>query len=287
MPRLFIILLLLPLSVFSQKKLNLTLLGGFTNYTGDLQEKRFTLDQSGIGLGAGLALELKPKLLLRGQLAFGRISAHDQYSQRPLNKQRNLSFKSKIYDASLVLDYSFFDLQINRATPYVFIGGNLFRFNPYTYDSSGRAVALAGLGTEGQGLAAYPDRKPYKIIQIGIPLGVGVRFRITDNAYLGYEIGLRKTFTDYIDDVSKTYVDENLLIAERRRRAAEMAFRSDELKDNTLPYPPANTIRGGEKYKDWYYFSGITLSIGITNADGRLFGKKIRRGSIDCPKSVL
>jgi len=98
---------------------------------------------------------------------------------------------------------------------------------------------------------------------------------------------LRKTFTDYIDDVSKTYVDQAILGAARGPRAVDLAFRSDELKDNTLSYPSEFTVRGGEKFKDWYYFSGITLSIGLTNADGRLFGKKVRRGSIDCPGTVL
>lgn len=286
MPRI-LLLLLLPLSIFSQSKVNLTLMGGAANYTGDLQEKRFTLDQAGMAIGAGLSYELAPKLLLRGQLAYGKIQAHDKFSNKELLRQRNLSFKSKVYDASLVIDYSFFDLQTHSITPYIFAGGSLFRFNPYTLDSMNRIVPLSRLGTEGQGLSQYPDRKFYKLIQIGIPLGVGVRFRITDNAYLGYEIGLRKTFTDYIDDVSKTYVDEATLLAGRGEKAVAFAFRGDELKDASLSYPPGNSVRGGEKYKDWYYFTGITLSIGITNKDGKVLGKKVRRGSIDCPSTVL
>lgn len=287
MPRTLLLFFLLPFSVFAQKKLNLTLLGGFANYTGDLQEKRFSLDQAGGSFGAGLSYELIPKVLLRGQLAFGKIGAHDKFSNKAILRERNLNFKSNIYEASLVVDYSLFDLQDRRVTPYVFLGASLYRFNPYTQDSIGATVYLRDLSTEGQGLAEYPDRKPYKLLQLGIPLGIGIRFRITDNAYLGYEIGLRRTFTDYLDDVSKTYVDEGLLLANRGPRAVDLAFRSDELKDNIYTYPPGNTIRGGEKYKDWYYFSGITLSIGITNAEGKLFGKKVGRGSVDCPPTVL
>lgn len=287
MPRTLLLLLLLPVSTFAQKKMNLTLFGGFSNYTGDLQEKQFTLDQSGTSFGAGLSYEVLPKLLIRGALAFGKIGADDKFSSKPLSRQRNLNFKSNIYEGSLVADYSLFDLQARRVTPYVFGGLAVFRFNPYTYDSLGSKVYLKVLSTEGQGLFEYPDRKPYKLKQFSIPFGIGVRLRITENAYLGYEIGLRKTFTDYIDDVSRTYIDEALLASNRGRKAVEMAFRSNELKDTNLPYPQDNTVRGGEKYKDWYYFSGITLSIGLMNSTGKIFRKKGKRGSIDCPGRVL
>jgi hypothetical protein len=287
MSRIFLLTLLFPLSAFAQQKLNLTLLGGFANYSGDLQEKRFTLEQAGGVFGAGLSYELAPKFLARGQLAFGKVKAADKFSSSEQLRQRNLSFASNILEGSLVFDYSFFDMRSHSATPYIFAGGGLFYFNPYTTDSLGNKAYLATLGTEGQGLAEYPDRKFYKKIQLSVPFGVGVRFRVTDNAWLGYEIGIRKTFTDYIDDVSKTYVDQNLLIANGRARAASLAFRSDELKDNTLTYPAANSIRGGEKYKDWYYFSGITLSVGILNEDGKLFGRRINRGGTDCPRVVL
>jgi hypothetical protein len=185
-----------------------------------------------------------------------------------------------------VADYSLYDLTIRRVTPYAFAGIALFGFNPYTYDSSGTKWYLKNLSTEGQGLSEYPDRKKYKLMQFSIPFGVGVRFRITDNAYLGYEIGVRKTFTDYIDDVSKRYVDEALLASNRGFKAVELAFRSNELKDVNLPYPQEGEIRGSEKYKDWYYFSGITLSIGLFNRSDKaiLGGRGGKRGSVDCPR---
>lgn len=284
MPRIIFLLFILPLSAFAQKQVNLTFFGGFSNYTGDLQQKQFTLDQSHAAFGAGLSYEVMPKLLVRGAFAFGKLSADDKFSPKVLNRQRNLNFHSVLYDASVVGDYSLFDLAVKRVTPYVFAGVAMFGFNPYTFDSTGTKYYLKNLSTEGQGLAEYPDRKKYKNVQFAIPFGAGVRFRITDNAYLGYEIGMRKTFTDYIDDVSKTYVDEALLASNRSAKAVELAFRSNELKDVNLPYPQDGTIRGG-KFKDWYYFSGITLSIGLFNtSDKNSFGGKGKRGSTDCPK---
>lgn len=277
-------MLMFPSVVLCQRKLNLTVLGGFSNYTGDLQEKKFTLEQSGVAFGAGLSYEIMPKLLLRGTLTKGRISADDKFSSRPLNRERNLSFFSNIYEAALVADYTLFDLTQYKLSPYVFAGGAFFRFNPIAYDRSGRAVALRTLSTEGQGIVS--GRTQYRIITISVPFGAGVRMRVTDNVYLGYEMGIRKTFTDYLDDVSSTYIDRDVLLASRGERAVQMAFRSDELKSD-LVYPPANTIRGGSRYKDWYYFSGITLSIGLANADGQIFGRKVRRGSMDCPATIL
>ncbi|HUQ66089.1 MAG TPA: DUF6089 family protein [Flavitalea sp.] len=285
MPRILLVLLILPFTTFAQKQVNLTFFGGLSNYSGDLQEKQFTLDQSHAAFGAGLSYEWMPKLLVRGGCTVGKLSADDRFSSKTLNRQRNLNFSSVIYDASLLADYSLYDLSEKRVTPYVFAGIALFGFNPYTYDSTGTKYFLRNLSTEGQGLFEYPDRKKYKNVQFSIPMGIGVRFRITDNAYLGYEIGFRKTFTDYIDDVSKTYVDEALLASNRSAKAVELAFRSNELKDVSLPYPRNGTVRGGPKYKDWYYFSGITLSIGLFNtSEAGLFGGKGKRGSIECPK---
>ncbi len=263
--------------------MNVTLNGGFSNYSGDLQEQRFTLDQSNFTFGAGLSYELFPKFLIRGEMQYGRLSADDKKSNRPQLRDRNLNFQSPLFEGAFLADYSLFDLQANsRWTPYVFAGVALYNYDPYTYDQAGNKVHLRNLGTEGQGLAQYPDRKRYLLVQYAIPFGGGIRVRITDNAYLGYEIGLRKLFTDYLDDVSTTYVDETILAAARGTKAAELAFRTDEIKANT-PYPVAGSVRGGSKYKDWYYFSTIKLSIGLFNQTGRVFGRKANRGSTECP----
>lgn len=291
MSRIFLLLILLPLSSVAQKKINLTLFGGFSNYSGDIQEKRFTLDQSKGAFGLGLSYEVMPKLLVRGGLTYGRVGADDKFNSDSMRRDRNLNFQTPVVEASLVGDYSLFDIAAGRRlTPYVFAGLALYGFNPYTFDTTGRKVFLRDLGTEGQGLPQYPDRKKYNLVQVAIPFGVGVRFRITDNTYLGYEIGLRKLFTDYLDDVSISYADELALLSGRGPRSVDLAFRGDELKDRQLQYPDANTKRGGPEFKDWYYFSGLTLSIGLIEETKRLFGggkSSNRRGSVDCPPGVL
>lgn len=279
-----LLLFLFPIGALGQRSVNLQLFGGFSNYNGDLQEKRFTLNQSHAAVGAGLSCQLNDRVSLRTGFVYGRVSGDDRYSLRPLLRERNLSFSSSVTEGSLVADFSL--LQDARLMPYLFAGLAGYYFNPYATDSLGRKVFLKPLGTEGQGLAAYPKRQPYHLFQMAVPFGTGIRFRITENAWLGYEIGLRKLFTDWLDDVSTTYADENELLVHRGPQAVSMAFRADERKDRERPYPPAGSTRGGAAAKDWYYFSGLTLSVGIS--DRKLFQQSSvgsgRRGSTACPR---
>ncbi len=85
---------------------------------------------------------------------------------------------------------------------------------------------------------------------------------------------MRKLFTDYLDDVSTTYVDEGTLAAAKGPTAVRFSYRGGELKNGEPAYPVAGTIRGGAKSKDWYYFQGITLRIRLHHGlrRGQRFG---------------
>jgi hypothetical protein len=214
---------------------------------------------------------------------FAKIGANDKYASDPFLRARNLNFTSNINEFSVTLHYDLLDLKYYKFTPFVFVGGGVFSFNPYTYDSVAGKVFLKPLSTEGQGLAAYPDRKPYSLTQFNIPFGAGIRFRVNDDIAIAWEVGLRKTFTDYLDDLSTTYVDELILTTERGALASGLAFRGDELKDNPGVYPLDGTVRGGPDFQDWYYFSGITATFRINAGPGF---KESRKGSTNCPKKV-
>jgi hypothetical protein len=264
------------------QQISLDLSGGFSNYQGDLQQKRFTTDQSKGAFGIGLRYALVDHLDLRTNFTYARIGAADNLGTNPVLQKRNLSFETAIAEGNLLLDYSIINLRYQSVTPYVFAGVAVFHFNPYAYDSLHNRVYLQPLSTEGEGLPQYPDRKPYQLTQFAIPFGGGLRWALSGDMMLSYEIGLRKTFTDYLDDVSTTYVDRGVLAAAKGAKAVEMAFRGDELKTG-LTYPNAGAIRGGKKYKDWYYFSGITISIGIGSTEPRSMRD---RGRISCPENV-
>lgn len=283
MRKLFLLGLLIP-TLSNAQKLNLELFGGFSNYQGDLQEKRFTTDQAKAAFGVGLRYNLTDHFSLRSHFTYAQLSAADNKNKNFALQQRNLSFESKITEGNLLVDYNFLSLDNYKFTPYIFAGIALFHFNPYTHDTSGNKVFLKPLSTEGQGLSQYPDRKEYRLTQFSIPFGGGIRWRVNDNVVLGYEIGLRRTSTDYLDDVSKTYVDEATLLAAKGPKAVEMAFRSGELKNGAV-YPGDGTVRGSSKFNDWYYVSGITVSIGLGGGrGGSRGGRGGNNGRMDCPK---
>jgi len=278
-----LLLFLFPLFTSAQTRLHATLFGGFANYYGDLQNKPITLDQSSLAIGAGLKYDWTEHIAFRTGFMYGRIGADDKRNKASL-QFRNLNFQSKVFEWNVLGEYTLFDLNDKKLSPFAFAGLAIFHFNPYTYDSLGTKYFLKPLSTEGQGLPEYPDRKPYKLTQFSIPFGVGVKFKVTDNVVLGYEFGLRKTFFDYLDDISKNYVDQTALLNGRGPKAVELAYRAGELKGGDPVYPPDGTKRGGEDYKDWYYFSGISLSIGI-NTQNKIFTRR-GKSSVDCPVKV-
>ena len=278
MKRFVVLLSFLVPAMLPAQRLHLNLFGGFSNYLGDLQEKSVTLEQSRRAFGAGLSYDINHHLALRGGIAWGKIGADDKLNSATDLQLRNLSFQSSVKEAHLLAEYSFFDLRYHKFTPYVFGGLALFHFNPFTYDTSGSKIMLQPLGTEGQGLSAYPDRKTYKLTQFALPVGAGIRMRLYDNITVSYELGLRRTFTDYLDDVSSTYVDQGSLAAANGATAVQMAYRGGELKNGNT-YPAEGAIRGNPKLKDWYYMHGITIGIGLN------LGKK-RGARTDCPVDV-
>ncbi|MEO5499822.1 MAG: DUF6089 family protein [Ginsengibacter sp.] len=259
------------------QKLSIDLYGGAMNYQGDLQDSRYTFNQSHLSGGLGLSYELSDHFSLRGSLLLGKVSADDKYGR---NKDRNLNFASSITEGQLSLQYFITPIGEHFLTPYIFGGIAMYHFNPYTFDTAGVKTYLSPLSTEGQGFVA--GKNAYKLTQASLPFGGGIKLSLSDNINVGLELGLRKLFTDYLDDVSTTYVDESTLLANRGPKAVALAYRGDEVKSGS-PYPVGGSIRGGAKNKDWYYFTGITLSFKLGNGDGRSGGRNKQYG---CPVNV-
>ena len=273
-----------PFSASSQR-LHGDLYGGLANYQGDLQGKRYSLEHSGVMVGAGLSYDISNKFVIRGIATYLNVQGDDKYNTTATGvTYRNLNFKSHVLEAQLAVEYNFFDLTERSFTPYIFAGVAAFHFNPYSYDSLGNKQLLRPLSTEGEGLAAYPDKKPYNTKQFAIPFGGGLKFALSDRVQLSIEVGLRKLFTDYLDDVSTTYADSALLSAARGPRAVEFAYRGSELH-GAPNYPVAGSQRGNPKNKDWYYTTGIHLSYLFGGGNGN--GGSGKRGNhLGCPIRV-
>jgi len=279
MKSLFLSLLLVPGFIQAQRwHVNLT--GGISNYSGDLQGKAFTFDQSYFAFGAGAQYDITRNLSAISNISWMKVGASDQFNNPDL-VSRNLSFQTHILEWNLLAEYTLFDMTQKSFSPFIFGGIAIFHFDPYAYDTLGHQVYLQPLSTEGEGLAAYPGQKPYNLTQFAIPFGGGIKFRVSENVVLAWEVGFRKTFTDYIDDVSTFYVDQATLQNAKGPLAVQMAYRGNELKGGA-PYPPFGTKRGSPNYKDVYYYTGIRVSVAILSKHDGYYG----RGRTDCPRPV-
>lgn len=190
-------------------------------------------------------------------------------------KQRNLDFKTTVLEGYLALEIfptmllsRYIEIQ-PRLRPYALAGVGFFHFNPKgsITDAAGDKTwyKLQPLKLEGQGMSEYPSSKPYKLTQINIPLGAGLKYYASERLNISAELLYRKTFTDYIDDVSTKYVDPAVY---NKYLSAQDAALATKLSDKAIGiiYPgmtryPAGTQRGDTKDGDTYF--SVVLKIGL------------------------
>lgn len=252
--------------------------GGVMNYLGDLNNQSVVSPLHGAG-AVGMHTRLDNRWSLRLDMAYGAVSCDNDYIKR-----RNLSFKSNIFELAAVAEFNFRPFGPGATegtwTPYLFGGIGVFHYNPkalYT-DSEGSQmwVELQPLHTEGQATSLYPERRPYALLQLCMPFGVGVKWRINKTFSLTAEYGFRKTWTDYLDDVSTTYVDRSLLETEvdDGAMAACMADRSGEVEPG---YVNASGIkRGDDSLKDWYAFVRVAIGVNVETLFGWMRPKRCK-----------
>ncbi|HMI78665.1 MAG TPA: DUF6089 family protein, partial [Ferruginibacter sp.] len=200
-----------------------------------------------------------------------RISAHyaqlgysDTYSKNDYQKLRNLSFNSNIWELAVQGDFNFFRFIPNDPdymfTPYVTLGVGVFTYDPYAF-LNGKKEFLRPLGTEGQ-VIGYNGRKQYSTLGICIPLGVGIKYNISERMNLSFEVTHRFTNTDYLDDVSTTYIGK-ARFGDPFSSAALLQDRSYEI-DPDIPFLEKQQ-RGWSKQRDQYIIAEIGLSLNISS----------------------
>lgn len=190
-------------------------------------------------------------------------------------KYRGLSFRSKIKEAYAAIEFypTFFmekyDGLLGKLRPYVVAGVGIYNFNPETKDVDGNWVKTAPLRLEGQGFAQYPDSKPYKLTQMNLLAGFGVKYYMKENMYIGIEILHRKLFTDYVDDVSQNYYidpihfDANLAPADAVK-ARRLYYRGTYTFPTSRPYQEF-AERGDPKENDAFFSSILRLGWRLNN----------------------
>lgn len=183
---------------------------GAGHYFGDLNT-RAKFKRPKIAANIFFRKNLSNYIAVRVAATYARLGYSDIYNNyNEFMHRRNLSFNSNVWELSLQGDFNFFRFMPGEPTanftPYITFGVGAFSYDPFAYLQD-RKVYLRALGTEGQGSPLYPDRKPYGSTAFSIPFGVGIKYAINERINVGFEVLHRFTNTDYLDDVSKTYVD--------------------------------------------------------------------------------
>jgi hypothetical protein len=209
---------------------------------------------------------------LRVGAHFAQLGYSDVYNKNnEFQLRRNLSFNTNIWELTLQGDFNFFKFvpgdPYHAFTPYVTLGAGIVSYDPFTY-YQGNKVFLRPLGTEGQGYAQYPDRKPYGTMAFCIPFGVGIKYNISNGINVGFEIVHRFTRTDYLDDISTTFVDPSIFprLPDGSKSLAELLNdRSYETGEPIGFVNGSGRLRGYPKQKDQYIMAEFTISFNLTS----------------------
>jgi hypothetical protein len=214
------------------------------------------------------------------------VAGDDKLTTEQFRSNRNLNFKSNIFELAVRAELSLFASQMGhrynikktlssrakgKANEFiVFVGVGVFYFNPKGRNpATGAYEKLHPLHTEGQGLPGGP--KQYKRVSVSIPMGLAWRMSLNKLWCVGLEFNYRKTFTDYIDDVSTTYYPNKTAMVDAYG-IKSLAFSDPSL--GNIPYATAPNGDGtgaqrGDKEKDSYMALQVTV--------GRFFPPKRRK----------
>lgn len=236
---------------------------GTSYYLGELNPgEQFLMNRP--SLGFIYRYNLSPRFAYKLNVYYGMLEGADSVSGA--NRERNLSFRSPLLELSNQIELNFMQYVPGNKdyafTPYLFGGFTVFYYDPQA-KYNGEWYNLSPLGTEGQGTSANPGQRKYARTNFAFPFGAGLKYNLTRGISLGIEWGLRKTFTDYLDDISTTYADPIVIMRESGTIASALSDRSEGRRIGET----TNTglQRGNSKNKDWYSFAGIIITIKIKN----------------------
>jgi hypothetical protein len=220
---------------FRQRELGF--FGGGSYYIGDINPRGHFTNSHAAG-GVYFRYTTNYRFAFRFGISAGTLSGDDAKSSEADQKERNLNFKTNIYDLHSIAEFNFVEYRIGhdryKFTVFIFGGLGGFYFDPQNNNGDN----LRDMHTEGQS-DAYPK------FQFCSPFGVGLKWNMGEKWGLGVEWGPRCTYTDYIDDIKGKYPEEEP---------------SSDLAKNS-GFGLAGSMRGNPSTKDWYFFYGVTLTV--------------------------
>ncbi len=248
---------------------------GTAYYLGDINPRKHFGTRLQPSFGGNYRINFDRRWALKFSLLQGRVEAYDADSDDPWQLNRNLSFRNDFTEGSLVFELNFWEYEIGQGkkyfpvAPYFFAGLAYYKMKPQGLFNS-TWYELQPLGTEGQGINGNARR--YKTTGISIPFGVGVKVDVYKIIGFSLEWGLRKTWTDYFDDVSGIYPNE--VVLEDQSGDLAVYFSDQSLNPQLANGTNNRAQRGDPGRKDWYAFAHATLSFRLTKQKGSCWGGK-------------
>ena len=232
--------LILSNAAFAQRA-EIGLHAGVSNYFGDLAPSvRFNESHPAAGLYA--RLNLNHTWAMRLEFNRFRVSGND--ANFSFNKVRNLSFQTDINEVAYIFEFNYLKygphVLHENFTSYVYLGLAGFSFDPKAY-MDGTWFTLSDYKTE---------NVAYKKLSVAVPFGIGIKYMPNKRFAIEAQLGFRKTFTDYIDDVSTVYPDINARFADGGLITAKLTDRS--IEHFGTPQFKDGYQRGDPGHKDWY-----------------------------------
>jgi hypothetical protein len=224
---------------------------GVSNYWGDLAPYP-VLTETHPAFGGFARVNMSSSFAFTFNLIRATISGDDNNFED--QKIRNLNFTSPLTEFSSIVEFNFmkFGVDVNekRQTPYVYIGLSLTQYDPSaTYGNV--TTQLRNVRTE---------EVQYGLFAVTVPMGFGYKWQFDNHIALNWNIGFRRSYSDYLDDVSTVYPDnfDNI----RTRKGANLATVTDPSARNNLGIPISEKgyRRGNADFTDWYVISTVSLS---------------------------
>jgi hypothetical protein len=269
---LLVLLVILPGIVGAQlsqknKSKELGIMLGTAYYLGELNPTRHFGTTTRLSYGLSYTRNFTRRLGVKASGIYGQVEAWDRDSKDPYQINRNLNFRNQFMEFSAVCEINFFEYQANSEdwiSPYLFGGMAWYKMNPQGYVQGGW-IPLQPLGTEGQTGGGL-----YKLTGLAVPVGAGVKFNIASFLALSVEWGIRKTWTDYFDDVSTTYPDPSTQLHQHGQLSMTL---SDPSLHRLLDGGNSNAglQRGDPTNNDYYAFGLISLKIRLDKPANNCF----------------
>ena len=158
---------------------------GGSNFIGDVGSSKY-ISPNQPALGGIFKWNRSARHSFRFSLIYSELEADDNKSDDPRRKERGYKFNNSIIEASLGIEFTFFDFNLHsrntNSTPYLYTGITAAKHDNFHFSTSGDLI-----------------NDDTSSIAFAIPMVLGYKHQIAQNLILAGEIGARYTFSDELD----------------------------------------------------------------------------------------